>query len=128
MLLSFAANYVNHCVWRDSRVILSNQKSVFTNWQLAQPGQSHQCCKTALNVGSKTCNVTAMSQRAEELSRDQIASRLCLRRLLKPSCDRVTNLVKYYPMLRKTALRASFVVCVATAAFPSGFGAKNKEP
>ena len=26
----------------------------------------------------------------------------------------VTNLGKYYPMLRKTAFRASFVVCVAT--------------
>ena len=51
-------------------------------------------------------------------SRDQIASRLCLRRLIKPSCDRVTNLVKYYTMLRKTALRASFVVCVATVSVP----------
>ena len=34
MLLRFAANDVNHCVWCDSRVILSNQKSVFT--QLAK--------------------------------------------------------------------------------------------
>ena len=57
----------------------------------------------------------AMSQqRAEELFATLIAVRLCLCRLVKPSCDRVTNLVKYYPMLRKTAFRASFVVCVAT--------------
>ena len=35
-------------------------------------------------------------QRAEELFATLIASRLCLRRLVKPSCDRVTNLAKYY--------------------------------
>ena len=55
MLLRFAANDVNHCVWRDSRVILSNQKSVFTQLakkkNLKKPGQTHQCCNTGLNVG-----------------------------------------------------------------------------
>ena len=38
-------------------------------------------------------------QRAEELFATLIASRLCLRRLVKPSCDRVTNLAKYYDLL-----------------------------
>ena len=57
MLLRFAANDVNHCVWRDSRVILSNQKSVFTQLakkkkkNLKKPGQTRQCCNTGLNVG-----------------------------------------------------------------------------
>ena len=67
MLLRFAANDVNHCVWRDSRVILSNQKSVFTQLakkkkNLKKPGQTHQCCNTGLNVGGKTCNVTVESR------------------------------------------------------------------
>ena len=56
MLLRFPANDVNHCVWRDSRVILSNQKSVFTQLakkkkNLKKPGQTHQRCNTGLNVG-----------------------------------------------------------------------------
>ena len=138
MLLRFAANDVNHCVWRDSRVILSNQRSVFT--QLAKKKKSEKtwsnsslpaCRRLLFNKGNRrrlhagklisvatqvwTWVVTrAMSQqRADELFATLIASPLCLCRLSKPSCDRVTNLEKYYPMLRKTAFRASFVVCVA---------------
>ena len=41
-------------------------------------------------------------QRAEELFATLIASRLCLRRLVKPSCDRVTNLAKYYDFVPRS--------------------------
>ena len=118
MLLRFAANDVNHCVWRDSRVILSNQKSLFT--QLAK--KQEKIWKNLVKLISVATQVwtwvvkRAMSQqRADELFATLIASPLCLCRLIKPSCDRATNLEKYYPMLRKTAFPASFVVCVATA-------------
>ena len=49
---SFCSKWSNSCVWRDSRVILSNQKSVFT--QLAE---TFICCKTGLNEGGKTRNI-----------------------------------------------------------------------
>ena len=115
MLLRFAANDVNHCVWCDSRVILSNQKSVFT--QLAKKKKIWKNLVKLISVATQVWTWVvkrAMSQqRADELFATLIASPLCLCRLIKPSCDRVTNLEKYYPMLRKTAFRASFVVCVA---------------
>ena len=108
MLLRFAANDVNHCVWRDSRVILSNQKSVFT--QLAK---KKKIWKNLVKLISVQHRFERGCHSREELFATLIASPLCLCRLIKPSCDRVTNLEKYYPMLRKTAFRASFVVCVA---------------
>ena len=110
MLLRFAANDVNHCVWRDSRVILSNQKSVFT--QLAKK-KKKKSEKTWSNSSVLQHRFERGCHSREELFATLIASPLCLCRLIKPSCDRVTNLEKYYPMLRKTAFRASFVVCVA---------------
>ena len=48
----FAASDVTPVYGVNSRVLLSNQKSVFT--QLAA---NFVCCKTGLNVGGKTCNI-----------------------------------------------------------------------
>ena len=45
----FCSKWRNSCIWRDSRVILSNQKSVLT-----QIAASFGCCKTSLNLGGKT--------------------------------------------------------------------------
>ena len=44
------SKWLNSRAWRDSRVILSNQESVFR--KLAFIG-----CKTGLTVGGKTCNI-----------------------------------------------------------------------
>jgi len=59
----FAASDVNSRVWRDSRVILSNQKSVFT-----QHAGTFIYCKIPFNVGGKTCNI-ALQHGAKQVAR-----------------------------------------------------------
>ena len=122
MLLRFAANDVNHCVWRDSRVILSNQKSVFT--QLAKKKKKSE--KTWSNSSVFQHRFERGCHSREELFATLIASPLCLCRLIKPSCDCVTNLEN---IIRCSGKR-HFVPRSLSASppFPCGFGAKNKEP
>ena len=63
----FCSKLRNPTVRRDSRTILSNQKSVFTQLTV-----TFICCKTDLNVGSKTRNLlfnTFCSNLAKEVAR-----------------------------------------------------------
>ena len=77
----FCSNLRNSCVWRDSCVMLSNQKSVFT--QLAV---TFFFFETGLNVGGKTRN---------------IAFQLVLHQCCKASC---TFLLPVLPRLYARAL------------------------
>ena len=52
LILQQVTEWRNFFVWRDSRVLLCNQKSVFT-----QIAASFICCKTGLSVGGKTRNI-----------------------------------------------------------------------
>ena len=60
-----AAQLRNLHVWRDSRVILSNQKSAFT-----RPAAGNLiCCKTGLNGAGKTRNITFCSNDSKQVAR-----------------------------------------------------------
>ena len=52
LILQQVTEWRNFFVWRDSRVLLCNQKSVFT-----QIAASFICCKTGLSVGGKTRDI-----------------------------------------------------------------------
>ena len=56
-------------VWRDFRVMVSNQKSVFT--QLVRSNLI--CCKTGLKVGGKTVNVAfELSNISKQIARTDV--------------------------------------------------------
>ena len=122
MLLRFAANDVNHCVWRDSRVILSNQKSVFTQLAkkkiyLKKPGQTHQCCNTGLNVG-----VTAERSYLRPWSRVPF---VCV-----DWSNRHAIVLQIWKNIIRCSGKRHFLPRSLSASkpLPCGFGAKNKEP
>ena len=121
MLLRFAANDVNHCVWRDSRVILSNQQSVFTQLakkkNLKKPGQTHQCCNTGLNVG-----VTAERSYLRPWSRVPF---VCV-----DWSNRHAIVLQIWKSIIRCSGKRHFVPRSLSAwqPLPCGFGAKNKEP